>query len=114
MDSIIAPSAINERFYEDINCLSPFGAGNNEPKFVIEDLKVVSSNLVGDRHIKSVLYGKDGSIVKSVAFNAKNSPLESYLNKNNKKTFNVAGKINLNEWKGKKNIEFIIEDISLS
>jgi len=114
LDSIIAPSAINERFYEDINCLSPFGAGNNEPKFVIEDLKVVSSNLVGDRHIKSVLYGKDGSIVKSVAFNAKNSPLESYLNKNNKKTFNVAGKINLNEWKGKKNIEFIIEDISLS
>ena len=31
-----------------------------------------------------------------------------------KKKFNIAGKMNLNEWKGKKNIEFIIEDISLN
>ena len=29
------------------------------------------------------------------------------------KKFNIAGKMNLNEWRGKKSIEFIIEDISL-
>ena len=40
LDSIIAPSAINENFYNDIEILEPFGSGNNEPKFVIEELKV--------------------------------------------------------------------------
>jgi len=60
------------------------------------------------------LRGKDGSVIKSVAFNAKNSSLEPFLSKSNKKNFNIAGKMNLNEWKGKKNIEFIIEDISLN
>ena len=30
-----------------------------------------------------------------------------------KKKFNIAGKMKLNEWGGKKNIEFIIEDISV-
>ena len=40
LDSVIAPAALNEEFYEEINNLSPFGSGNNEPKFVLENLKV--------------------------------------------------------------------------
>ena len=115
LDSVIAPSALNIEFYEKISCLAPFGPGNTEPKFVIENLQVITSNIVADRHIKSILCGKDGSVIKSVAFNAKNSPLEQFLskNKNNKKKFTIAGKMSLNEWKGRRNIEFIIEDIAL-
>ncbi len=113
LDSIIAPSALNEEFYSEIERLAPFGSGNSEPKFVIENLQLISSDLVADKHIKTVLYGKDGSVIKSIAFNAKDSPLELYLNKKNKKKFNIAGIMNLNEWRGKKSVEFIIEDISL-
>ena len=94
--------------------MAPFGSGNTEPKFVLENLKVIVSYILADKHIKSVLSGKDGSIIKTIAFNAKNGPLEQFLNKNNKKRFNIAGKMNLNEWRGKKNIEFIIDDISLN
>ena len=114
LDSIISPSALNETFYNEIEKLAPFGSGNSEPKFVIENLKVLNSFIVSDKHVKSVLSGKDGSIIKSIAFNAKNSPLESYLTKKSKKQINVAGKISLNEWRGKKNLEFIIEDISIN
>ena len=114
IDSIISPSALNEDFYEDINLLAPFGAGNSEPTFVIENLKVIKSFYVGDKHIKSILSGKDGNSIKSIAFNAKNGPLESFLTQKNKKRFNVVGKMSLNEWKGIKNMEFIISDISTS
>ena len=114
LDSIIAPSAINENFYNDIEILEPFGSGNNEPKFVIEELKVIKSDIVGNNHIKSILSGKDGTVFKSIAWNAVNSPLEKVLNKNNKRLFNAAGKMKLNEWHGQKNIEFIIEDISIN
>ena len=113
LDSVIAPSALNEKFYDEIEYLAPFGSGNNEPKFAIEDLKVIASNFVGYNHIKSVLCGKDGSVIKTIAFNAKNSLLEPFLDKKNKKKFNIAGKMNLNDWKGNRSIEFIIEDISL-
>ena len=113
LDSVIAPSALNEDFYFEIEKLAPFGSGNKEPKFVIENLQVVSSNLVAGKHIKNVLYGKDGSVIKSIAFNAKDTPLEPFLIKKDKKKFNIAGKMNLNEWRGKKSVEFIIEDISL-
>ena len=64
--------------------------------------------------MKNILTGKDGSTIKTIAFNAINTPLESILNKNNKKKFNAAGKMRLNEWQGKKDIEFVIEDISLN
>ena len=114
VDSVVSPSAINEEFYEDVYNLAPFGVGNGEPKFVIENLKVIKSNLVSDKHIKSILSGKDGSVIKSIAWNAKNSPLESVLNINNKKLFNIVGKMKLNEWNGKRNVEFVIEDVSLN
>ena len=113
LDSIIAPSALNEEFYSNLELLAPFGPGNNEPKFVIEDLQVIKSKYIADKHIKSILYAKDGSTINSVAFDVINSPIEPLLSKKSKKRFNIAGKMSLNEWRGKKNVEFIIEDISL-
>ena len=113
LDSIIAPSALNEQFYENINYLAPFGSGNSEPKFMIENLKVLKSDIVKDTHIRSLLCGKDGSVIKSFIWNAMNTPYEKILTSSYKKKFNIAGKMKLNEWGGKKNIEFIIEDISV-
>ena len=49
-----------------------------------------------------------------MAWNAINSPLESALINKNKKNINIAGKMKLNEWKGQKDIEFVIEDISFN
>jgi len=114
LDAVIAPSALNETFFREIDFLAPFGSGNSEPKFVIENIKVLSSNTIMDSHIKSILCGKDGSIFKAFAWNAKNTPLEPLLSKTNKQKINIAGKMRLNEWRGKKEVEFIIEDISLN
>jgi len=114
LDSTIAPSALNEDFYDDINCLAPFGSGNNEPRFVIENIKVISTNVVGNNHIKSILAGNDGSIFNGFVWNGKNSSLEPFLNKNYNKKINIAGKIKLNHWRGQEKVEFIIEDVSLN
>ena len=53
LDSIIAPSALNEDFYNEINLLAPFGEGNKEPRFAIENLKVLSSDIISNAHIKN-------------------------------------------------------------
>ena len=114
LDTIIAPSALNEEFYEEINSLAPFGSGNSEPKFVIDNIKVISQKIVADSHIKLILSGKDGSVFKGFIWNGKNSPLEPFINKKYKKPINIAGKMRLNEWRGEKNVEFLIEDISIN
>ena len=114
IDCKIAPSAVNLDFYEKVNILSPFGSGNPEPKFYIEDLKPVNSKVVGERHIKSVLIGPEGSSIKTIAFNAVDNELGAYLLKKKSNIFNIAGKLSLNEWRGQKNVEFIIDDISVN
>ena len=112
--SIQSNSFSNENFFEEIQTLSPFGSGNPEPKFVIENLKILKSYIVGEKHIKSVLIGEDGTTIKSIAFNATENDLGSYLLKKNSKSFNIAGKLSLNEWRGQSNVEFIIDDISVN
>ena len=113
-DSEISPSALNINFFDKINLLAPFGSGNSEPRFVINNVKVINSKIVGERHIKSLLLGSDSSTIKTISFNSVESNLGSYLLNKNKKTLNIAGKLTLNEWKGQKNVEFIIDDISVN
>ncbi len=114
LDSLISASALNLDFYKKVEKLSPFGSGNPEPKFIIENVKVLKSLIVGKNHIKSILLSKDGSNVKSIAFNSYETDLGQFLLNNKKNTFNIAGKLSLNEWRGEKNVEFIIDDISVN
>ncbi len=113
-DSVIAPTAINLEFYNKVHALAPFGSGNPEPKFVIENLKTVNHKVLKEKHIKSILVGADGSSIKTIAFNSVDSEIGAYLLKKNNKLFNIAGKLSLNEWRGQSNVEFIIDDISVN
>ena len=114
LDSVIAPTALNVQVYNKVNTLAPFGSGNPEPKFVIENMKSVNNKIIKDKHIKSVLVGLDGSTIKSIAFNCVENEIGAYLLKKDKKLFNIAGKLSLNEWQGQSNVEFIIDDISVN
>ena len=113
-DLKISPSALNENFYSEINLLSPFGSGNPEPRFVIESLELLKSSIVGEKHIKTIFTAPDGSVVKCVTFNAIKTGLETYLLRKDRKKINILGKLSLNEWKGQRKVEFIIDDISVN
>ena len=113
LDSQINASAINFDFYQKIEKLSPFGSGNPEPKFLLENMKVIKSFVVGETHIKSILASKEGLTIKTISFNSYDTDLGQFLLKDKNNTFNIVGKLSLNEWKGEKNVEFIIDDISV-
>ena len=70
---------MNIDFFEKVNLLAPFGSGNAEPKFLIKDLKVLNSKIVGEKHIKSVLLGSDSSTIKTISFNSVETDLSPYL-----------------------------------
>ena len=69
--------------------------------------------VVGEKHIKSILLTKDGSNIKTITFNAIETDLGQFLLNNRTNIFDIVGKLSLNEWKGEKNVEFIIDDISV-
>ena len=112
-DAEVAPTAVNINLFEKINVLAPFGSGNPEPRFIIKDLKLVNSKIVGQKHIKIVLVGSDSTTLKAISFNTVGTEIGSCLLMKNIKPLNIAGKLSLNEWRGQKNVEFIIDDISV-
>ena len=111
IDSYLELSAINHELLEKINHLEPFGSANREPVFAIENLKVSKVLETDNNHVK-VIMQKGSSYLNGIAFNSKNKDLGNYL-MNYKKNFSAAGKIKLNEWNGRSNIELIIDDIQL-
>ena len=102
----------NIDFFEKINLLFLF-VENTVHRFVIKNVKLVNSKIVGEKHIKIVLIGSDTTTLKGISFNSVETELGSYLLKKNAKPFDIAGKLSLNEWRGQKNVEFIIDDISV-
>ena len=111
IDSYLESSAINNELIKKINTLEPYGSGNKEPVFAFENFKVCKVIETNNNHVKVVIQ-KGSFYLNAICFNSKNKDIGNYL-LNYKKNFNVAGKIKLNEWNGKTNIELIIEDIQL-
>ena len=111
IDSYLESSAINNELIKKINTLEPYGSGNKEPVFAFENFKVCKVIETNNNHVKVVIQ-KGSFYLNAICFNSKNKDIGNYL-QNYEKNFNVAGKIKLNEWNGKTNIELIIEDIQL-
>ena len=111
IDSYLETSAINNDLINKINLLEPYGTGNKEPVFAFENFRISKIIDTNNNHVKVVI--KKGSFyLNAICFNSKNKDIGNYL-LNYKKNFNVAGKIKLNEWNSKTNIELIIDDIQL-
>ena len=111
IDSYLESSAINNELIKKINILEPYGSGNKEPIFAFEDFKISKVIETNNNHVKVVIQ-KGSFYLNAICFNSKNKDIGNYL-LNYKKNFNVAGKIKLNEWNNKTNIELIIDDIQL-
>ena len=111
IDSYLETSAINIDLINKINLLEPYGSGNKEPVFAFENFKISKIIDTNNNHVKVVMQ-KGSFYLNAICFNSKNKDIGNYL-LNYKKNFNVAGKIKLNEWNGKTNIELIIDDIQL-
>ena len=111
IDSYLETSAINKDLINKINLLEPYGSGNKEPTFAFENFKVSKIIDTNNNHVKVVMQ-KGSFHLNAICFNSKNKDIGNYL-LNYKKNFNVAGKIKLNEWNSKTNIELIVDDIQL-
>jgi len=62
IDATLAPNQVNTRLGRDLQRLSPFGAGNPEPTFLLAGLRVRSARVVGEKHLRLLFNTPGGSI----------------------------------------------------
>lgn len=109
IDSEISIADINYRTYDQINKLSPFGIGNEEPKFMLKNVLVQSVDKFGKNkeHLKIVCVD-EGKSIEAISFFSNEDSFSNRLSENKK--FSIVGTIEKNQW-GKGGLRLRIFDI---
>lgn len=88
----------------------PYGAGNEEPRFVIPGVRVSKADIVGQGHVRCFLTGNAGGRLKAIAFRCVDSDLGVALLQSQGQALHVAGTLRLDTWQGRNEAQLIIDD----
>ena len=109
---LAADIAISLETTKGISAIGPFGNGNKHPKFVIPNLMIAQTRIVGKNHIRLRLSDvKKGVSLDAISFRSAGTTLGNIL-LNHKDPIQVLGTLSVSEWNGKKSICFILEDVA--
>lgn len=99
---------------EEIGKLAPFGAGNPQPRFLFQQVRISKAMLFAEQHARLTLKQADGSGVEGIAFRSKDIPLGDAIFSNIQKFVDVVGTVQLSHWGGASKIQLFIEDVRSS
>lgn len=93
---------LHEQFLDEIALLEPFGSGNPEPVFKVEDVLVMNVRRMGAdaQHVKIELRDAEGKSMHFLAFNA---PGHFFVEPGDRVT--IWFQPSVNEWQGRRTIE---------
>jgi len=111
LDAEVMLQDINKKFMRDLQSLEPFGAGNQEPLFLISDVSRVGAiTMLKDAHIKCMIF-KEGIIKPLIFFNRPD--LYDILHQQGDEPFHIAATVMENQWNGRSSIELCGMDIAV-
>ena len=97
--------------YNDLQKCAPFGEGNRPPVFATKEVRVIGADTMGSTssHLRLTVVPPEGGLHRMVGFGfghlAKKIPIGSAVD--------VAYEVEVNEWKGKRELQFRIVDIKM-
>ena len=112
-DSEITLNEINPDLLDFIEIMEPYGSGNPEPLFIVNDLKIESIKILKEKHILIFLINEFGSNIKAICFNCINTILGDYLINFNKFKFALGCTIIRDEFSNNEQPQLIVKDIMI-
>jgi len=103
------PGGLNPDLYKQLQKAEPYGSGNPEPCFIIQNASIFGSKVVGENHINCSISDSSKTRINGIAFRSVGTKLgKALLNKHN---FHVIGKFKLSKWGGNERVQIYIEDL---
>ena len=110
IDTVLMPSAATVEFVEILDKAGPFGAGSPAPRFAFADVMITFAKQVGQNHLK-VRFGDGlGTQIDAIAFDTFDSPLGHAISNHDGRRFHLVGRLELNEWQGRRSVQLRLED----
>ncbi len=109
IDAVIKPSYITLETVDEINKLQPFGVDNPSPVFAVRNIKIHKISTMSEgKHLRMTLL-KENKFLDAVGFG-----MGEYYNHLKEGDFiEVAFGLDINDYKGFKNVQLILKDIKL-
>lgn len=112
IDGVLSPAGATEALVTKLMAAGPFGQGNGEPRFVLNDVRVVYAERVGGAHVRFSLAAPTGERISGIAFRAADGPLGEALMGGEGAVWHAAGRLKLDEWRGRRRVDFHLEDLA--
>ena len=109
----VAIPAISIELIERLNQAGPFGAGAAAPRFAVPFVKISFVKEVGEGHLKFTLTDDNMGRLDAIFFNAKETAAGQALEDHAGRAFHLIGRLDINEFRGKRSVQLIIEDAAL-
>lgn len=111
LDSEINISNINQKLFKEIQSLSPFGIGNEEPKFLVKNVFIKDLQQFGKNkeHLK-IICEENGKEIEAISFYSNENSFSNTLIKEG--IFSIVAIIENNKW-GKSALRLRILDVLL-
>lgn len=110
LDGLLMPGAATVELCETLETAGPFGMGAPAPRFAFPDCAVRHVRRVGEGHLKIALSDGMGATLDAIAFGAMEGPLGPALEAAQGARFHVAGRIETNDWNGRRSVQLRLED----
>lgn len=113
VDGVVHLHAATPDLLETLSKVEPFGAGNEEPRFVVPDVRVARSDVVGQGHVRCFLTTPTGGRLKAIAFKSADSDLGLLLLNSAGRALHLAGCLRLDSWQGRAECQLVIDDAAV-
>jgi len=112
-DAKLSVDEINLDLLENIENLEPFGNGNEEPKFIVQGLKINHCKVLKEKHLLIFFRSDFGIDIKGISFNSVGTNLGENLINNITAKFDFGCSIKKDNFNSDLQPQLIIEDAML-
>ncbi len=110
LDGLLMPGAATPELIAQLDAAGPFGAGSPAPRHVFAQMQITFAKRVGERHLKIRFGDGTGPQLDAIAFGAFDGPLGPALEGHGGARFHLAGRLELNVWRGRQTAQLRLED----
>lgn len=114
LDGVLMPAAATVELVNQIEQAGPFGAGAPAPRFAFPDCQILFAKQVGANHLKVSFGDGLGARIDAIGFGAMDGALGPMLTAHNGARFHLAGRLEINTWKGRQTVQLRLEDAAMS
>ena len=110
IDGMLMPGAATPELVEMLEQAGPYGASAPAPRFAFPSQKISFAKRVGETHLKIAFSDGMGGRIEAICFGAFDGPLGPALESHGGRPFHLAGKLEINEWGGRRSVQLRLED----